>query len=179
MILTTKRILLRSFLESDWPVIHTLYSQPQTVQYNPGGYPDDETSTKDLVKSWVYQHEVVDPGEYTFLIADNTDGSFIGVISLRLGKKKYSNAEVWYKLEPTKWNKGYATEALRAVLNFGFHTLNLHRIECGCSVKNIASFKVMEKAGMVREGVHRALLPLEDGWHDACIYAILKSEFRS
>jgi ribosomal-protein-alanine N-acetyltransferase len=46
----------------------------------------------------------------------------------------------------------YATGALKAVLNFGFETFKLHRIEGVCALDNIASYKVMEKSGMIREG---------------------------
>jgi RimJ/RimL family protein N-acetyltransferase len=56
--------------------------------------------------------------------------------------------------------KGYGTEVNR-VLDFGFNDLNLHRIKAGCAVENIASIKVLEKVGMIREGRGRQLLPLK------------------
>ncbi|MDC1259516.1 GNAT family N-acetyltransferase [Flavobacteriaceae bacterium] len=74
--------------------------------------------------------------------------------------KKYKRAEVWYKIHSDYWNKGYATESLKAIINFGFETLKLHRMEAGCAVDNKGSFTVLEKAGMVREGRLRQVLPL-------------------
>ena len=63
-------------------------------------------------------------------------------------------------------------------MRFGFHTLKLHRIHAGCAVDNIGSIKVLEKAGMQREGRARQTLPLIDGWSDNYNYAILEVEFK-
>ena len=60
----------------------------------------------------------------------------------------------------------------------GFNTLGLHRIEAGAAVENTASHKVMEKAGMTREGMKRKNLPIRGEWKDAYFYSILEDEFR-
>ncbi len=62
------------------------------------------------------------------------------------------------------------------MIQFGFKTLKLHRIEAGCAVENHASIKVLEKAGMIREGRGRQILPLKSGWADNFEYAILENE---
>jgi ribosomal-protein-alanine N-acetyltransferase len=91
---------------------------------------------------------------------------------------KYKNRKIWYKLHSIFWNNGYATESLKAVINFGFETLNLHRIEAGCAVDNISSIKVLEKSGMIREGRGRQILPLKTGWSDNFEYSILETDER-
>jgi len=75
------------------------------------------------------------------------------------------------------WNKGYATEAVKAILRFGFHDLKLHRIDAGCAIENLGSIKVLEKVGMKREGHRRKILPLKKGWSDNYEYAILEEEY--
>ncbi len=85
---------------------------------------------------------------------------------------------MWYKIHPVYWNKGYATETLIAVINFGFDHLKLHRIQAGCAVDNTGSIKVLEKAGMTREGRGRKILPLVTGWSDNYEYSILESDKR-
>ncbi|HMB61757.1 MAG TPA: GNAT family protein, partial [Eudoraea sp.] len=75
------------------------------------------------------------------------------------------------------WGKGYATEAVRAVLKFGFRVLKLHRMEAGCAVDNIASIRVLEKVGMQMEGQRRKVLPLQQGWSDNYEFAILDTDF--
>ena len=65
------------------------------------------------------------------------------------------------------------------MLNFGFNTLKLHRIEAGCAAENISSIKVLEKSGMLREGRLRQILPLKTGWSDNFQYSILETDERS
>ena len=113
---------------------------------------------------------------YTFAIENKLNNEFIGLFGLKLGNIKYKRGEVWFKIHSDYWNMGYATESLKALINFGFETLNLHRIEAGCAVDNIGSIKVMEKAGMIREGRGRGVLPLKSGWSDNFTYSILETD---
>ena len=110
-------------------------------------------------------------------MAHRDTNTFAGLIALVKGKANYRIAEVWFKTLPTFWNQGYTTEALGELLRFGFTDLNLHRIEAGCAVENIASIKVLEKAGMIREGLKRKLLPIRGQWFDGYLYAQLEDDF--
>jgi RimJ/RimL family protein N-acetyltransferase len=77
---------------------------------------------------------------------------------------------------PHFWGQGIATEVVEAIIFHGFNTLKLHRIEAGCAVNNIGSIKVLEKAGMKKEGRKRLCLPLKHGWSDNFEYAIIVSD---
>jgi RimJ/RimL family protein N-acetyltransferase len=76
------------------------------------------------------------------------------------------------------WNRGYATEAARAVLRFAFDTVGLHRIYATHFTRNPASGRVMEKTGMQREGVWREHLMRGERFEDAVVYGILREEWR-
>ena len=95
-----------------------------------------------------------------------------------MGNVKFQNGEVWFKLHPDFWGKGYGTEALKLILDFAFGDLNLHRVEAGCAVDNVGSARVLEKAGMIKEGRKRKVLPLKTGWSDNFEYAILDTDSR-
>lgn len=114
---------------------------------------------------------------YTFCVFLAETNEFIGLIGLKLGKLNYRIAEVWFKTHPAFWRKGYTSEALQEVLRFAFIDLDLHRVEAGCAVGNLASIKVLEKAGMTREGRKRAILPIRGEWIDNFFYSILEREF--
>jgi RimJ/RimL family protein N-acetyltransferase len=173
----TERLILRDFKNSDWGALHELYMKPETVKYNPSGYPENEEASKAIVAGWARQADSRAREKYTAAIIGKAESKFVGVISLDVGDRKYRKGEIWYKLLPDCWGRGFATEATKAMLAFGFEQLQLHRIESGCSIHNIASFKVMEKVGMTREGVKRKALPLDDCWHDAYLYAMLEEDY--
>jgi RimJ/RimL family protein N-acetyltransferase len=177
MNLETERLIIRDFNNSDWQDLHTLYMKPETIKYNPSGYPENEDASRKIVADWSSQDVNVARDKYTAVILEKVNHQFTGVISLDLGERKYRKGEIWYKLLPAYWGQGIATEAVKTMLAFGFEQLLLHRIECGCSIFNIASFKVMEKVGMTREGIKRKVLPLEGGWHDAYLYSILEDDY--
>ena len=177
--LTTESLSLRLFEESDLEAIHRLQSIPEVDEYNTLGIPKDFEETKTVMRPLLEAAKKEKIDYYTFAIEQKKDDGFVGLIALVLGSKKYNIAEVWFKLNPSYWGNGFATEALNAMLDLGFDTLKLHRIEAGCAVDNVASRKVLEKAGMQMEGRRRKTLPLKTGWSDNFEYAILESDPRS
>jgi RimJ/RimL family protein N-acetyltransferase len=172
----TNRLNIRPVSVNDIDLIHALHCLPEVDQYNTSGIPSNIDETKTTVNQWITAHEIELPKKYTFTIELNENMDFIGLIGLNIGKEKYRNAEVWFKFKPSYWNQGYATESLKQIIRFGFNQLNLHRIEAGCAIENIGSFKVLEKVGMLREAHTRQLLPLKSGWSDNYGYAILSTD---
>jgi len=175
----TERVKLRLIKRSDLEMIHQLHSLPETDEFNALGIPENIEETKAVIEPWIAENQLDKIKKYTFAIENNLTGEFIGLFGLKLGNEKYNRGEVWFKLHVDYWNKGYATESLKAVINFGFETLKLHRIEAGCAVNNIGSIKVLEKAGMIREGRGRKVLPLKSGWTDNFEYSILETDVKN
>lgn len=171
----TARTLLRCITSSDLEAIHSLHALPEVDTYNTLGIPKDIEETQRVIAPWIEAHSQKNITNYTFAIMTESAG-FIGLFGLKIGSPKYRRAEVWYKIHPDYWNQGYATETLKGVLAFGFNSLKLHRIQAGCAVDNLGSIKVLEKAGMVKEGRGRQILPLAIGWSDNYEYAILDTD---
>ena len=157
--------------------VHELHSLPETDEFNTLGIPENIQTTKNLLEEWIALQKQEPRSCYIFCIDKNDDNSFIGLIALNLGKANYQSAEVWFKINKNFWRKGYTTEALTILLDLGFNNLKLHRIEAGCAVENIASSKVLEKVGMIREGIKRKKLPIRGQWKDNYFYGILEEEF--
>ncbi len=78
-----------------------------------------------------------------------------------------------YELHPDFWNRGFMTEAIRRVLAFGFEECGLERISAGADLENVGSWRAMEKAGMVREGLLQRVRRYEGVWRDTVYYAAL------
>ncbi|GAB6988284.1 GNAT family N-acetyltransferase [Paenibacillus pini] len=75
-------------------------------------------------------------------------------------------------------SKGYGTEAMRILLNYGFGSLNLHRVELNVYSFNPRAIKAYEKLGFVKEGVQRDILFYDHEYHDAITMSILEDEFK-
>ncbi len=178
MNLTTQRLSLRPITKSDIENVFNLQSLEETAQYNTSKIPENLDETKATVENWILENNQEKPKRFIFAIDLVEDEKFIGLIGINLGKEHYKNAEVWFQFDYRFWNKGYATESLRKIIEFGFDDLKLHRIEAGCAVENIGSFSVLEKVGMMREAHTRQLLPLKSGWSDNYGYAILENDLR-
>ena len=88
----------------------------------------------------------------------------------------WKDAVLGYCFNKTYWGKGYATEAVRALLEFGFKSLALHRIFANCDPSNVASNRVLMKSGMKLEGHLRKNFRVKGGWRDTMIYGILERE---
>ncbi len=175
--LETPRLLLRPFRLEDAPTVQLLAGAHEiaAVTLNiPYPYEDGmaETFIASLEASWQ------EGSGATFAIALRTSGDLVGCIGLGV-KKRFEHAELGYWIGVPFWGEGYATEAGRAVLEFGFQNLKLHRIYAAHFVENGASGRVQEKIGMKYEGRFREHYCRWGQWHDADFRGILASEWKN
>ena len=89
---------------------------------------------------------------YVFAIVLKATAGFIGEISLHLDNQK-NMAQLAYWIGEPLWNNGFVTEAIKAILKFGFERLNLDLIYATCEEDNIASIRVLQKNGMSKTGI--------------------------
>ena len=178
MELQTERLKIGELSLTDLEDIHQLHSLPETDEFNTLGIPAGIQATELLLVEWIGQQKAIPRTSYTFCINLNEKNKLIGLIALNLGKPPFKIAEVWYKIHPSWWRKGYATEALKKIIGFGFFNLGLHRIEAGSAVENIASINTLEKVGMIREGRKREVLPIRGKWVDNYFYSILEKDVK-
>ncbi len=106
-------------------------------------------------------------------------GKMIGTCGFTDISLRHRKAEVGYVLNPAYWHKGYASEALSAVIGFGFDTLGLERLEAMYVEGNTASRTVMERCGMTFEGIRRNYLRVRGEQKDVGVCAILCSEYKN
>ena len=173
----SERLRFRPVLMEDLEDIHTLHSSPAVNQYNTLGIPKDLEESQYVLHSFIKGFHKIPLRDFTFCLKDKA-GIFIGLIALRRDNPKYKGGEIWYKIMVDQWGKGYATEAVRRVLDFAFGSLYLHRVEAQCAPENKASIRVLEKAGLKYEGTKRKVLPLAQGWTDSCLMAMLEEDYR-
>jgi RimJ/RimL family protein N-acetyltransferase len=178
MNLNTSRLKLIEISEVNIPEIHKLNSFPEVARFNTIGIPESMDVTTSLLHDVINHSFLEDRKLYGWAIRLKDTNEFIGETGMQLSAARYKRAEIYYNFIPQHWFNGYATEAVEAVIGFGFKSLKLHRIEAGVAVENIGSIRVLEKAGMQREGRKRKILPLADGWSDNFGYAILREDVK-
>jgi len=169
--LRTQRLILRPFELSDAARVKELAGAREVALNTlliPHPYPDGGA------EEWINTHEEkTAEGNYSFAI---DDGQLVGAIGLH-SKPEFDRAEVGYWLGVPFWGRGYATEAVGAVIRFGFEELGLHRIYAGYFSRNAASGRVMEKNGMRCEGTLRQHVKKWNEYVDIIYYGILRSEW--
>lgn len=164
---------------SDCEDVHYKNSHPEVAEFNTIGIPKNIEATQRLLQPLFKPQNPDKEQVLGWSIRLKTDNTFIGELGMRVSSPKYNKAEIHYSLTPKYWNKGYANEAVKALIQYGLEVLNLHRIEAGVAIKNERSIKLLEKVGMVREGHHKKILPINGKWMDNYSYAIVKDNNRS
>lgn len=101
----------------------------------------------------------------------------IGEVGVFLAPREQSKGDIGWIIHPQYQRQGYAAEAAPVVLAHGFKALHLHRITSGCDTRNTASYRIMERLGMRREGHLRQSRCAEGEWSDEYLYALLQSEW--
>jgi len=106
-------------------------------------------------------------------------GAYVGNCGLcEIYRRNYQGSVVFF-IHPGRWGQGYATEALRAVLDFGFAQAGLERIRGRCFSENAASRRVMEKAGLSFEGVARHDIYKDGEFRDVDCLSILRGDWET
>jgi RimJ/RimL family protein N-acetyltransferase len=177
MIITTERLLLREFEESDWQAVLAYQSDPLYLRYNPWTHRTEE-DVHNFVRSFIRWQEDRPRRKFQLAIVLQAERRLIGNCGIRITNSKPWEADIGYELDNRYWGRGYATEAAQAILAFGFEELGLHRIWAHCIAENVASARVMEKIGMRQEGHLRETEWMKDRWWDALLYAILEYEWK-
>lgn len=177
LIRTTERLLLRDFIKSDWEAVLAYQQDPLYLRYN-----EWTSRTADEVRAFVQMfldHQKQQPRiKFQFAVTLKPTGQLIGNCGVRRDSPEAPEGDIGYELDPRFWGKGYATEAARAVVHFGFTQMNLHRITAWCVAENTASAHVLEKLGMRQEGCLREHQYFKGRWWDTLLYGILYDEWR-
>ena len=174
--LATDRLIIRPFLESDYADLYEYLSLEETYRYEPG-----KPITKDEAKK-IAAERAGGTDFWAVTLKENKE-KLIGHVSLiQTEPKQFRTWEIGFIFHPDFQNKGYATEASRAVIDYSFRELDAHRVVGYCSTENTPSWKVLEKCGMTREGLGRKNVFFRKDksgkphWLDSYEYAILAED---
>ena len=173
--LHTNRLLLRPFALSDADDIFALQSNPQVLRYWDAP-PWSERSRADRFIAVCKQMEQEGSGA-RLAIERAVDGVFIGWCGLVKWNQDYRSTTMGYCLDNATWGQGFATEATASLLQWAFDTLDLNRVQAETDTRNIASSRVLEKLGFVREGTLRENCIVNGEVSDSWVYGLLRRQW--
>ena len=174
VVLTTPRLLLRTFRLDDLPHYAALNADPEVVRYL-GGMPLSREHSDDIA-AWAQRHYAED-GLGLLAVERREDGAFLGMCGLHHQESYPDDVEIGWRLAREHWGHGYATEAATAWLAYAFDILDLSRVISITDLGNTRSLAVMHGLGMVFD--HEAEVE-DDGLTFQCVvYSLTAEQWRS
>lgn len=172
--ISTPRLKLRAHEPEDAAALHAFYSREDVARYlldDPWTLSDAKTKVQERVA----KTDLDGPSEALALIIEFEE-NVIGDVLLWFTDVKHRVAEVGWVLDPTFSGKGYASEAVKAVLDAAFNQYKCHRVIAQMDARNDSSAKLAERLGMLKEAHHRQDWFSKGEWTDTLVYAMLASD---
>ena len=171
----THRLILRPFRAEDAEDMFANWaSDPEVTRFLTWPPHRDVDGTRWLLGQWITHYD--DGAYFQWAIELKETGAVIGSIAVVKLEEAIGSAEIGYCLGRAFWGRGIMPEALRAVMDYLFDTAGLNRIWAGHDVNNPKSGRVMEKAGMRKEGILRASGINNQGIRDVAVWAALRDD---
>ena len=174
-VLTTARLTLREVLLSDAPDVLVFRGDAQVQKYN-GPIMQNVGEVQDLIRE--VRAETTAQQGITWAVTLTGSDTVLGLFGFHDWDKCHRRAELGYDLARAYWGQGIGSEAVRAIVRFGFERMDLNRIYAGTIADNHESVRLLEKVGFQREGTRRKHSWEEDGtFHDSAMYGLLRHEY--
>jgi [ribosomal protein S5]-alanine N-acetyltransferase len=167
--LETERLYIRCFNQNDMKSVHSYMSDPNIIEH----LPEDLFSENDA-KEFIDENTSENAENFALILKG--DESLVGHMIFHKWFAP-NTFEIGWVIHSAYQRKGFASEAALKLLTFGFDTLSAHRIIATCQPENPASWKIMEKIGMRKEGHFKKCLFRRERWIDELFYAILSDEW--
>jgi [ribosomal protein S5]-alanine N-acetyltransferase len=163
---------LRDFELGDYQAVHAFATDLAVVRYVEWG-PNTPHETEAFLREAITSADVSPRRRYAFAVLHANAERLIGSIELRVVSFEHRRGEIGYVLAHQWWGHGYATEATRRLLAFGFDQLGLHKISATCDPENRGSVAVLTKSGMHQEGVLRDHVYVRGRWRDRLLFSVV------
>ncbi len=173
--LETRRLRLRPLREDDAPALLALFSDPRVMRY---WSTPPWTGLEQAHATIAQDRESMAAGEHLRLaVTRRDDPKLIGTCTLFHWVPSCRRAEIGYALSPAHQGNAYMDESLRALLRFGFTTMQLNRVEADIDPRNEASARTLERLGFRREGLLRQRWVVNGEVSDTALYGLLQTDW--
>lgn len=174
--LETERLILREIGPKDAHALFEIFSDPE-VTITTDIYPLKSLAEADIMIEFMTNQFNYKSG-LRWGISLKGEDKVVGTCGYNFFDERSRRGEIGYDLARPLWGKGIVTEAVSAIVQFGFDKIRLNRIEATTNLYNVASMKVLGKLGFTEEGILRQYGYWREEFHDLRIFSLLKSEFQ-
>ena len=175
--LDATRLKLRPLTEADVPALFAIFGDSEVMRYWSHPAMTDIAEAEALLRD--IQHHAEAETLFQWGIARREDDVVIGTCTLCRIDREHRRGELGYILRRDHWGRGFATEALTAVIHHAFETLGLHRLEADIDPRNPRSIRLVERLGFKAEGRLRERYFVAGEIQDSAIYGLLEPEWRA
>lgn len=176
-VLETERLLLRRMNENDLPAFFKMRSDDRVMKYIGRPKPN---SVEDLRPLFDQLSAAIDENrDISWAIEMKGKPGMIGQIGFYRTDHDNHRGEIGYSLQYDYFGKGIAGEAVTAVLDYGFNTMNFHSVKGDIAPENAASARVLERAGFIKEAHFRQNYYFNDRFLDTAVYCTLKTDWNN
>lgn len=172
--LHTERVHLRKMKVSDSPSLFKIWSDPEVTKFMNIDSFTDENQAKDMIK--LLDEFSLDNKAIRFSIIEMESNEIIGSCGFNSLDFENEKAEIGYDIARAFWGRGYASEAISALLDYAFSTLKLNRIEAKVEPENVNSVKVLRKLNFMFEGTLRRYERVNGKFIDLNMYSKLTTD---
>lgn len=173
--LETEDLILRKPRIRDAKDIYSYASDPEVARYVLWEPHRSVSETASFIRDLRARIRAGCPSSWVVVLRGT--GTVIGTVGFVWYSAENNAAELGYSFSREYWNHGYATQALRAVIDAVFSSLPLNRLEAQHDVRNPASGRVMQKCGLTQEGILRGRILNKGEYVDTALYSILRSDW--
>jgi ribosomal-protein-alanine N-acetyltransferase len=175
-VLETNRLRLRHITEADAEALFALRTNDAVMQYIGRPKPQNLEEVKSMIEK--IKTDFKESVGISWVIAHKESDELIGTIGFWRMDKQNHRAEIGYMLHSDYWGKGIATEAMQAVLPYGFDVLRFHSIEANVDPLNEVSKKLLLKFGFVQEAYFRENYYFDGQFLDSAIFCLLQHDYK-
>lgn len=179
MFLHTQRLLLRNFTASDLESFLAYRNDPQVAKYQSWTLPYAREKGRAFIAEMTDMH-APKQGQWLQLALELKEtGSLIGDVAFCIKDDDARQAVIGFTIVSACWQKGFATEALTALLDYLFEDIDLHRVTADCDTENSGSWKTLEKLGFRREAHFVESVLIGNEYTSEFHYGLLQREWRA
>jgi [ribosomal protein S5]-alanine N-acetyltransferase len=172
----TKRLRLRAPRLGDAAALLAVLGDPEVTRYHNMPTLTTPAEARLALERLAQRYAARDTIRWAIELVEPDESAMIGTVGLLRFDFEHRRAEIGYEIARRCWNQGLATEAVAAIVRYGFSVMELHRIGAGVLPGNDASVRVLQKLGFLEEGTRRDYAYFKGGFHSLRWFSLLETD---